>query len=173
MQTSTFFGYKCPKCQTKIDVAAIGGSDKLLCPNCHTEMIPDPQGKTSSANVYCRKCNASFGLVNSDRCPQCGGPFTKLKRSHPLTSFLSFSLITTLIATGVAGLSIIDSIKELKEGLGYLVVYAVVIPFGYLFLLVMIRFLFTNVRKVANLKNVLVQVFYNALDASHLNPKMK
>lgn len=77
MQAGSFFGYKCPKCQTSIDIAAIVGSDKLHCPNCGIEMMPDPQGKTSSANVYCRKCNTSFGLVNSDRCPKCGGPFTK------------------------------------------------------------------------------------------------
>lgn len=30
----------------------------------------------AAANVYCPKCKTAYGLVNSDRCPQCGGPFS-------------------------------------------------------------------------------------------------
>jgi len=77
MQTSSFFGYICPKCKSTIDVAAIVGSDKLTCPQCKTPMVPNSNGRTSAANVYCAKCNTSYGLVNSDKCPQCGGPFSQ------------------------------------------------------------------------------------------------
>ena len=75
MQTKSFFGYKCPNCNSTIDIAAVAGSNKLLCPNCKTEMVPNPDGKTVSANVYCKKCNSSFGLINSDKCPNCGSSF--------------------------------------------------------------------------------------------------
>ena len=79
MKAGSFFGYKCPRCGSKIDIAGVAGSHELLCPSCGTPMEPDPNGKTSAANVYCPNCNASFGSVNSDRCPICGGPFSKLK----------------------------------------------------------------------------------------------
>jgi len=79
MKGGSFFGYKCPRCGTTIDISSIAGSVELHCPNCGTAMEPDPNGKTSAANVYCSSCNASSGLVNSDRCPICGGPFSKPK----------------------------------------------------------------------------------------------
>ena len=74
MQVGAFFGYKCPQCNTKIDIGAVAGTSELNCPNCGVKMVPDLEGKASAANVYCPKCKASYGLVNSDRCPQCGGP---------------------------------------------------------------------------------------------------
>lgn len=78
MKAGSFFGYRCPNCGSRIDVAGMVGSDQLHCPNCRTIMEPDPQGKTSAGNVYCPNCKAFFALVNSDRCPTCGGPFSKL-----------------------------------------------------------------------------------------------
>lgn len=73
MQTGSFFGYKCPNpnCNTTIDVGAVAGGSELLCPNCKTAMVPDPNGRTNAANVYCAKCDAFYDLVNSDKCPQC------------------------------------------------------------------------------------------------------
>jgi DNA-directed RNA polymerase subunit RPC12/RpoP len=80
MKAVSYFGYKCPRCGSTIDIGAtVGSSDEPACPHCGTIMKPDPHGKTSAANVYCPKCNASFGLVNSDRCPKCGGPFSRIK----------------------------------------------------------------------------------------------
>lgn len=78
MKAGAFFGYKCPKCGSKFDIGAIVGSDEMRCSTCATIMEPDPNGKTCAANVYCPRCQISFGLVNSDRCPECGGPFSKI-----------------------------------------------------------------------------------------------
>lgn len=79
MKAGSFFGYKCPKCGSTIDIGALAGSDQPRCPSCGTIMEPDPNGTTSAANAYCPNCNAFFGLVNSDKCPKCGGPFSKLQ----------------------------------------------------------------------------------------------
>jgi hypothetical protein len=76
IKASSFFGYKCPRCNSKVTVAAVVGGDKLFCPNCNTEMIPDREGVASAANAYCSKCNAMYGLVTSSTCPQCGGKLT-------------------------------------------------------------------------------------------------
>jgi rRNA maturation protein Nop10 len=76
MKAASFFGYMCPKCGSSVDIAAIAGTDRLLCDNCKTEMVPNPKGKSSSANVSCKKCNTFYGLVNSDKCPACGEPFS-------------------------------------------------------------------------------------------------
>ena len=46
-------------------------SDVLACPNCGTTMVPNPEGKIVSANVYCDNCSTSFGMINSDKCPFC------------------------------------------------------------------------------------------------------
>ena len=75
MKASTFFGYKCPKCNSKITVGVVAGADELNCPNCGTTMVPDDEGQASAGNVYCPNCNSTFGLVTSDRCPECGGEF--------------------------------------------------------------------------------------------------
>ena len=76
--TSTFFGYKCPKCNSKVTIGTMSGSDEMKCPTCNTVMIPDENGQASAANVYCPKCNTQFGLVTSDKCPICGGAFSRI-----------------------------------------------------------------------------------------------
>jgi len=68
------FGLKCPKCNITIDVIATVGSDPQRCPNCGNKMVPNPQAKIS-AKVTCKKCNSSFVLINSDKCPHCGEYF--------------------------------------------------------------------------------------------------
>jgi rubrerythrin len=78
MNATTFFGYKCPICNSKVTVGAIVGGSEIRCPSCNAPMVPDEEGQASAANVYCPKCNAQFGLVTSDRCPICGGPFSKI-----------------------------------------------------------------------------------------------
>jgi len=62
MQTGSFFGYKCPQCNSTVDIAAVAGSNELLCSQCKVPMVPDPNGRTSAANVYCANCKASYGL---------------------------------------------------------------------------------------------------------------
>jgi len=74
MKTGTFFGYKCPMCGSKSDIMAVAGGSEPRC-HCGSLMVKDDEGRASAANVYCPKCKAQFGLVNSDKCPQCGGPF--------------------------------------------------------------------------------------------------
>lgn len=77
METGAFFGYKCPKCNSKSDVIAVVGATEPICP-CGTKMIPDSEGQSSTANAYCPRCKSFSGLVNSDRCPECGGPFENI-----------------------------------------------------------------------------------------------
>lgn len=72
MSPTTFFGFVCPSCGTSIDI----GVGHPRCPNCQTLMVPNPQAR-AAANVYCPACDSSMGLVNSDRCPSCGGPLTR------------------------------------------------------------------------------------------------
>ena len=75
MKATSFFGYICPNCKTTIDIGAAVGDDKILCPSCKTPMIPNPKGRPAAANVHCKNCNWSFGIINSDKCPNCGTPF--------------------------------------------------------------------------------------------------
>ncbi|MGZ7050198.1 MAG: hypothetical protein ACXVHW_10590 [Methanobacterium sp.] len=75
MKTGVFFGYKCPKCGSKVDLTVVVGTDKNLCPKCKTIMESDPEGTISMANVRCSNCNSFFGLINSDKCPNCGTNF--------------------------------------------------------------------------------------------------
>lgn len=78
MSSKVYFGYKCPKCGSTIDIGVqMGSTTDPNCPTCKTKMVPNPDGKTVAANVYCPRCDSSFGLVNSDKCPKCGGPFSK------------------------------------------------------------------------------------------------
>ena len=76
VKSSVSFGLKCPKCNSTVDIGVVVGSVEQFCPSCNTKMVPNLEGKTSSANVHCSKCNASFGLINSDKCPTCGIPFS-------------------------------------------------------------------------------------------------
>jgi DNA-directed RNA polymerase subunit RPC12/RpoP len=76
MTSSSYFGYKCPRCHATVDIGAMVGAAKPTCPSCGAIMEPDPKGKTSAGNVQCSKCHSSFGLVNSDKCPICDEPFT-------------------------------------------------------------------------------------------------
>jgi hypothetical protein len=71
----SFFGYKCERCGSTVDVGAVVGSDSLMC--CGIPMEPDPGGRASAANVYCPNCKTAYGLVNSDRCPDCGGAWRR------------------------------------------------------------------------------------------------
>ncbi len=75
MKAASYFGFCCRKCDVRISIAAVAGSDRLTCPKCGAAMEPDPGAVPSAANVYCPICRAVFGLVTSDRCPTCGGPF--------------------------------------------------------------------------------------------------
>ena len=75
MQGGVFFGYKCPRGCSRVDIGAVAGSSEYNCSHCGTKMVPDSEGQASAAKVYCPRCKAQYGLVNSDRCPQCGGPF--------------------------------------------------------------------------------------------------
>lgn len=82
MKGIAFFGFICPKCRSTIDIGASVSSasseEDPKCPSCGTKMEPNPQGQTTSANVHCRNCNSSFGLINSDKCPCCGQPFSQI-----------------------------------------------------------------------------------------------
>ena len=68
------FGPLCPNCGTSIDIHASAGTDVEKCPKCGTKMIPNPNARVS-AGVTCKNCNSSFGIINSDKCPNCGTPF--------------------------------------------------------------------------------------------------
>ena len=79
MTGNTFFGYRCPSCDTTVDIgASTSPSAEQRCPSCGTPMLPDPKGRASAANVYCPRCKIAVGLVNSDRCPECGGPWSRI-----------------------------------------------------------------------------------------------
>ncbi len=78
MVASAFYGYKCPKCNSKITVGVLVGAKELHCPNCNIVMVPDQDGQASASNVYCPNCKNTYGIVSSDRCPICGGPFSKI-----------------------------------------------------------------------------------------------
>ena len=74
MKVASFFGYICPNCKTTIDIGAFAGGNKLLCPSCGTEMVPNPEGRPVTMNAHCKKCNSFFGMINTDKCPNCGTP---------------------------------------------------------------------------------------------------
>lgn len=75
MKSASFFGYKCPKCGSTVDISAVVGADELKCPACGAIMQPDPNGRPSATKAYCPNCKSYFGLINSDKCPICGRPF--------------------------------------------------------------------------------------------------
>lgn len=76
MGGTNYFGYRCPQCGTTVDIGVDTTGDTPRCPNCRAEMRPDPNGRASATNVYCPRCNIAVGLVNSDHCPDCGGPWS-------------------------------------------------------------------------------------------------
>ena len=76
MKATSYYGYKCPKCGSKVIVGAVVGSDEIRCPTCNHLMEPDEKGQSSATNVYCPNCKSYFGLVTSDKCPTCGGSFS-------------------------------------------------------------------------------------------------
>jgi len=76
MNLSSYFGFKCPRCGSTVDIGVTTGDPS--CPNCGAAMIRNEQFTGAAANVHCPTCNATYGLVNSDRCPQCGGPFRSI-----------------------------------------------------------------------------------------------
>jgi rRNA maturation endonuclease Nob1 len=80
MNAQVFYGYKCPKCGSTVDVNAsvmVGGSprSKPACPSCGADMEPNLAAKGTTLNAHCRKCNSVFGVISSNVCPTCGEPF--------------------------------------------------------------------------------------------------
>lgn len=71
MNVTAFYGFICPNCKSTVDI----GIGEPICPDCKTKMIPNEQGTSVAANVHCKNCDISFGLINSDKCPECGTPF--------------------------------------------------------------------------------------------------
>lgn len=71
MNVTTYFGFICPVCKSTVDI----GVGEPNCPNCETRMIPNKLGTLVGANVHCKNCNSFFGMINSDKCPDCGTPF--------------------------------------------------------------------------------------------------
>ena len=69
------FGLICPNCKCRIDVHGTAGSDPELCPQCGHKMVANPSAKIT-AGVSCKKCHSSFGIINSDKCPNCGEAFS-------------------------------------------------------------------------------------------------
>lgn len=74
VEAGSAFGLKCPKCGNSYDIIGSVGSDPEICNNCGTKMVPNEEAKIS-ANVTCSNCGSSFGLINSDTCPNCKTPF--------------------------------------------------------------------------------------------------
>jgi rRNA maturation endonuclease Nob1 len=74
MALSSYVGFKCPRCHSTVDIGVTSGHP--ACTSCGTAMVQNENAPGAAANIYCRTCNAAFGLVNSDRCPECGGPFS-------------------------------------------------------------------------------------------------
>jgi rubrerythrin len=71
MSTTTYYGFICPKCKSTVDI----GIGEPNCPICGIKMVSNKQGKPIAMNVYCKKCNSNFGMINSDKCPICGTRF--------------------------------------------------------------------------------------------------
>jgi len=78
MKVGAFFGYKCQRCNSRVHAGVSIGTGAPLCSGCLVPMVPDDKGQASAGNVYCSQCDIWFGLVLSDKCPKCGGPFSKL-----------------------------------------------------------------------------------------------
>lgn len=73
MNTTNFYGFICSNknCNTTINV----GSGDPICPMCGSQMIPNKNGTSVGVNVSCKKCGSIFGMIDSDKCPNCGTNF--------------------------------------------------------------------------------------------------
>ena len=71
MNVSTYYGFICPNCSSTVSI----GIGEPNCPICGIKMVANKKAKPVAANVFCKKCNAGFGMVNSDKCPLCGTEF--------------------------------------------------------------------------------------------------
>ena len=72
-----------------------------------------------SANVYCPKCNAYFGLVTSDRCPICGGPFSKMAPPTIVDGSHNAEGVGNVIGLDIQGPAIIKpGTKSTAKGFG-------------------------------------------------------
>jgi hypothetical protein len=71
---TNYYGYKCPKCNSSVNIGVTVGEPRCPSPGCNTLMIPDSKANAVYTNVSCKKCGSSFGMINSSICP-CGKPF--------------------------------------------------------------------------------------------------
>ena len=74
VETGTYFGYHCPRCGSKSNIAAVIGSGTYSCGNCGIPMVPDPEGATTATSITCPNCHSIFGVISgfSGHCPSCG-----------------------------------------------------------------------------------------------------
>jgi rubrerythrin len=73
MELTTYYGFICPKCKSTVNI----GISEPNCPDCGTMKVPNKQGTPILTNVTCKKCNAFFGMTDSDKCPDCGTKFNQ------------------------------------------------------------------------------------------------
>jgi len=70
---TNYVGFKCPRCNSKVGVGI--GIGEPTCPSCGTLMVADDAPISNVyANVTCKKCGTSYGMVIGNTC-QCGEPF--------------------------------------------------------------------------------------------------
>lgn len=74
MKPTTSFGMMCPQCRSTVDINA-GFDETPMCSQCNVAMVANPDAKVT-ANAYCANCKSLTAIVNTDRCPDCGGPFS-------------------------------------------------------------------------------------------------
>ncbi len=72
MALTNYFGFICPICSSTVNV----GGGEPNCPSCGTRMVANKKGNSVAMNVSCKKCNNFFGMIDSDKCPTCGVPFS-------------------------------------------------------------------------------------------------
>ena len=75
MSIGAFFGFMCPRCRSSAKFAVSPSADELLCHQCGGVMVPDDNAGPMAMGAYCARCDASYGIIDSDRCPKCGEPF--------------------------------------------------------------------------------------------------
>jgi hypothetical protein len=77
MNANSFYGFICPRgCESFEVQGSVGGGNMPTCSVCGSVMVPNLNSRGSTANAYCKKCKSISGLVTSDVCPECGGPFS-------------------------------------------------------------------------------------------------